>query len=440
MKTHLLVAVLALAVILPAGARAQAPDVGGGRCVANCGPAPGPPASAYNYAAAAAAAEAERQRQEAERQRKEAERKLRDAELRRQEEERQRKEAEAARLRKEEFERKKAQVLTDMKGISDSLGVKADTTDNFGLKGIDDSGGLGLSNSTGSDATQPMPAHQPPAWEAQVTDPRVARLARSIGAIVPPAPVPKEEVPTDWKHIYLNEESLMKSADRLMALWEMTGPLGSSIGKPLKVVMIAGKTFIAGENGAALYLVRQDQTYDQALSYLKNPAQSQQFARLVQAIRENRPLPSSADPGMVSAARAIADPKLAHGSAALAWDFMTSQEALSAMLRKAAIEIGADAASDKAGKMLTDENQRKAVFDALRLERRQAVNMMRTASTTTAQREQLKIVIDHANRTMADIYRVEKVADTLRGEVIGEATDKLATALLGPEAGPHKQE
>jgi len=144
MNRPLLVAVVfTLAVILPLTTYAQAPDVGGGRCVANCGSAPGPSSSAYNYAAAAAAAEAERQRQEAERQRKEAERKLREAELKRQEEERQRREAEAARLRKEEFERKKAQVLTDMKGISDAPGLKADTVDNYGLKGIDDTGTQG---------------------------------------------------------------------------------------------------------------------------------------------------------------------------------------------------------------------------------------------------------------------------------------------------------
>jgi hypothetical protein len=383
---------------------------------------PNQPAYDNGAAAAAAAATAEA---EAERRRLEEI----DNEIKEEVDAQKLRDAEAARQARADFERRKEEALKDLKGTSEGeSGLKDDSSGSYGLKDLGDTGSTGLKD------TQPAQ----PAWDVRVTDPRVAKLARSIYAIVPPAPVPKEEAPIEWKHIYLNEETLMKSADRLMALWEMTGPLGSPVGKPLKVIMIAGKTFIAGENGAALYLVKQDQTYSQALNYLKNPVQSQQFARLVQAIRENRPLPSSADPGMVSVALAIADPKLAHGTAPLAWDFMTSREALSAMLRKAAIDIGSDVISEKAGKLLTDEKQRKEVFDALRLERRQAVNMMGAASTTTPQHEQLKIVIDRANRTMADIYRVERITDTLRGVVIGDATDKLATVLLGPEAGSHE--
>jgi transcriptional regulator GlxA family with amidase domain len=137
---------------------------------------------------------------------------------------------------------------------------------------------------------------------------------------------------------------------------------------------------------------------------------------------------------MTAAAHAIADPKPGN-CVTTTWDFMTSRDALSAMLRKASIEIGSDYLSDKTGELLTDEHERKAVFDSLRMERRQAVNMLERGSPTAAQSEQLKIVIDHANQTMAQIYRVEKVADTARGEVIGQATDKLATALLGPAAG-----
>jgi hypothetical protein len=385
----------------------------------------------YNAAAAAAAAA------EAERERQEAERKAREEELRRQEQERQKREAEERQRQQEEFERNKAQALRDLKGISGELGLKGTDTDDFGLKGVGDTG-LGLKSPTDT-TSSPPPATAKPAWDAQITDPQVARYARSINSIVVPPPVPAKEVPLDWKQIYLSDESLMKSADRLMALWEMTGPLGASVDKPLKVIMIAGKTFIAGEDGAALYLVKKDQLYDQALGYLKSPAQSQQFAHLVQAIRENRPLPASADPAMVAAARAIADPRLARGSATIAWDAMISSDALSAMLRKASIEIGSDYLSDKTGELLTDEHERKAVFDSLRLERRQAVNMLERGSPTAAQSEQLKIVIDHANQTMAQIYRVEKVADTARGEVIGQATDKLATALLGPAAGESEE-
>ena len=94
--------------------------------------------------------EAERARQEAERQRQEEE-------LRRQEEERLRREAEERQRRQEEFERNKQQALRDMKGIGGELGLKGlDTGDNFGLKGLGDTGG-GLGLKTTPSATPAKP-------------------------------------------------------------------------------------------------------------------------------------------------------------------------------------------------------------------------------------------------------------------------------------------
>ena len=273
-----------------------------------------------------------------------------------------------------------------------------------------------------------------PAWAAPITDPKVAKLAKGIGAIVPPLPIPSNEVDLTWKQIYLNEDTLMKTADRLLAAWDMEGLVGESIDLPCKVIMIAGKTFIAGESGAALYLVKQDQTYDEALGYLKNPAQSQQFARLVQDVRKNRPLPANADPAMVSAARAIADPKLRNSGASIAWDSMMSREAVSAMVRKASIEIGTEVVSDKANDLLLDLTKHKAAFEELSAERGQAVKMLGLASTTPAQRRQLRIVVDHANQLLADMYKVEKVETTANGMAIGDAAEKITDALLGPEA------
>lgn len=102
-------------------------------------------------AAAEAAAEAEREREAA----AAAERKRQEDELRRQEEERQRREAEERRLQQEQFERNKAQALHDLKGIGGELGLKGDDTgDDFGLKGMGDTGtgGLGLKSAPDSPA------------------------------------------------------------------------------------------------------------------------------------------------------------------------------------------------------------------------------------------------------------------------------------------------
>ena len=72
---------------------------------------------------------------------------------------------------------------------------------------------------------------------------------------------------------------------------------------------------------------------------------------------------------MVKTARAITDPRLGNSGASIAWDAMASREALSAMFRKATIEIGSEVISDKAQDFLIDKEKRKVLFDSVRLER-----------------------------------------------------------------------
>ena len=59
--------------------------------------------------------------------------------------------------------------------------------------------------------------------------------------------------------------------------------------------------------------------------------------------------------------------------------------------------------------------------------------MLALETTTPAQREQLKTVIDRANQLTSDIYKVEKVVTTGDGLVTSDGTDKLAEYILGPE-------
>jgi hypothetical protein len=278
------------------------------------------------------------------------------------------------------------------------------------------------------------------AWVNQITDPEVAPYAKGIAAIIPPLPIPEKDVPVTWKQLLLShKEGVLNSADYLVAGWQMVAPAASKIDPLLKVIMIGGKTFLAGEDGAALYLVQKDQVYNAALAYLKNPAQSQQFGQLVKAIRENRPTPTFTDPVMLQAARAIADPKLRNSGRSIAWDAMTSRPAVAAMLSKATIEISMDMFNDKMGENIDEDvlelTEHKATFDALRVERAKAVNMLERGTPTASQRSQLKIVIDNANQRMADTYRVEKITSTLNGISIGEATDKIADFFVGPEKG-----
>jgi hypothetical protein len=369
---------------------------------------------------AAAAAEAERQRQEQERRRHEEL-------LRSQEEERLRREAEERKRQQEEFERGKQKALQDLKGITEELGLKGvANSDNFGLKGLDEPG-AGLKKDS---------APKPPRWDEGITDPQITTIARRLDAVVPPPPLPSDEVALNWKEIYLGDNRLLKSSDYAIAVWEMTGLLGESFPFPYKSVLIAGKTLIAGEDGAYLHLVKREQDYEAALRYLKDPAQSQKFARLVKCIHDNRPLPAGTTPLMAKAARAITDPALGNSSTQIALDSMLSKEAVSAMIRKATVELVSEKLSSKFEGLLNDLNGRKELFEAVRLERQRMQQMMSLAAVTPQQRAEVKIAMDHANQLSASIYRFERVRGAVDGLDMGMATDKLADFLMGAEAAP----
>ncbi len=272
----------------------------------------------------------------------------------------------------------------------------------------------------------------PPAWDAQITDPEIAKSAKRLKAIVPPLPISQEQGPVTLKDIYLGDDRLAKTADYVIAGWEMVGLLGERFPVPYNYILIAGKTFIAGEDGAYLHLVEQEKDYDAALRYLKDPAKSQQFANLVQSIRQKRTLPSSVDPDMERAAQAICDPRLGH-EVTMSIDAMFSREAMSAMLRKATLELVSAKAGEKFEGLVNDLNKRKAVFDAVRAEREQMRKMMALETTTPEQRKQIKAVIDRANELSASVYKMERVRGVIDGMNISDLTDKVANRILDKE-------
>ncbi|PSH03395.1 MAG: hypothetical protein CXZ00_12610 [Acidobacteria bacterium] len=272
-------------------------------------------------------------------------------------------------------------------------------------------------------------ADEPLAWDAQITDPEVSKSAKHLKSIVPPLPISQERGPVTLKEIYLGDDRLAKTAEYVIAGWEMVGLLGERFPVPYNYILIAGKTFIAGEDGAYLHLVEQEKDYDAASRYLKDPAKSLQFAMLVQAIRQSRPLPASVDPDMERAAQAICDPRLGH-EVAMSIDAMFSREAMSAMLRKATLELVSAKAGEKFEGLVNDLNKRKALFDAVRAERKQMREMMALETTTPEQRKQIKAVIDRANDLSASIYKMERVRGVIDGMNISDLTDKLADRIL----------
>jgi hypothetical protein len=379
------------------------------------------PAPTLNNDAAVQQQEEERQRREAERQREE--------------EQRQREEAEAASRRQQEFERHKAEALGNMKGIAETQ---------FGLKGVDTSGGLGLKEvrvSGPGDLGLKSIKNPAPAWDAQITNPQIAKLAKGLDAIQVPSPLPQKEASLSFEQVSNSSGTVLeKAGDVAFLAWDLLGKFGDKGSLHVKVILIAGRVFIAGEDGAYIHLVKQDKIYEDALHYLKDPATSRQFANIVRDLKEKGSAPASADPDMVRAARAISDPALGSSGTRIAWDSMMSPEARAAMARKACLEIGTElvhtGVSEGTENLLRDLTKRKELYAAARLEREEARRMLKH-STDALDKDQLRKVIAHANNTLEGIYRLERAGPVIGGEL---AAIHVERELEGFSEETHSQE
>jgi len=321
------------------------------------------------------------------------------------------------------FNQQKPGMVSDLKGVDGvPIGAKDDS---LGLKGPDED------QRTNSQA----------AWAATITDPQAAVYAHRLASFVPPMPISEKEVSLNCKMIYMNGNKVLKDTDYAITALQVAGVLGE-FNVAGKILMMSTKTFIAGENGAYMYLVRRDKDFDAAAAFLKNPDQAQTFAHLVDDLRKNRPLPPSANPAMVQAARAIIDPRLGNNNWGIAWDAMSSPEAVSAMLRQAWIEAASELANTGVGAMnngvFASQAERKAMFDSLRLERKQVRTLMEAKDTGDELRAQLTSVVRRIDKDSADIWKMDNFGKRLitgaASVPIADATDKMATILMGKEA------
>ncbi len=382
-------------------------------------------------------------KQDEARQKAEADRQEAEAEQLRQLNAQREREAEAARQRQLAIEAQRLQAAFDTikpDAVGALKGVEGDSADASGadgglnLKGVDDA---------------PRAVSQA-AWTAAITDPVVAPFARRLDHFVPPPPITEKEVALDWKKIYLNDNRLLNTGDYVIAGWEMAGLIGGSTiyGKFLMIGAKVGvKTLLAGQDGAYMYLVRKDKDYDAALAYLKsNKEQAQTFAHLIDDVRQHRPLPASADPSMVKVAQAINDTRHGNSNWGITWDVMTSQEALSAMIRKASIEAASELASFGVGTltngMFSSQKERKEMFDLIRQDRSGIRKIMDQPTTTLEQRAHFKMLIDLCDQDSAKIYKwdaaAKRVKEGMEGIAIGKAADNIADILLGPETKAHE--
>ncbi|MCU0582673.1 MAG: hypothetical protein MUE57_02350, partial [Syntrophales bacterium] len=144
-------------------------------------------------------------------------------------------------------------------------------------------------------------------------------------------------------------------------------------------------------------------------------------AYMVRDLKERGATSIQAAPEMLTAAKAVADPAVGN-TRWLVLDAFLSPEARTAMLKKACLEIGTELAATGAGNILkkvsADLAGRKAIFDAIRLERKKAVSMMRGA--TSADQYELNRVIVRANKQLERTYRTEQAGPTLMGYFAGQ--------------------
>lgn len=205
---------------------------------------------------------------------------------------------------------------------------------------------------------------------------------------------------------------------------------GTSIG--CNILIAAGRTFIAQEDGAYVYLVKQEALYERALEYQKHEETSKIFTSAIRAIKEHKPIPDGITDEMRRAAYAILDPKLGNGGGSIPWDALFSPEAKSAALTQAVIELGgfvAGHAADKAVKGLMSTRQPAFLAGSKAIAKCKIV-LQNSEVLSKANRLRLDTAAEKANETMANSFRLATEKSAGHATAIF-FTDKLEGKLEG---------
>lgn len=236
---------------------------------------------------------------------------------------------------------------------------------------------------------------------------QIAAIVRSIKNIQVPPPILAEEAAITFGQIAPGDHSsknIILGAEVGVAVADVFGKIGTSPLIGTKLIFAAGKTFIAAENGADVYLVKQNDTYEKALRYLKDDATRQDFTAIVRTIKEHRPISENASIEMVRAAQAILDPKLGNSGKRIAWDAMLSPEARNAALTQACIELGGEIIGQASEKIVARlMAQRMPAFtEATEYLSKARVALQRVEDP--AAHASLKEAIKQANETITKTY------------------------------------
>jgi len=220
-----------------------------------------------------------------------------------------------------------------------------------------------------------------------------------------------------------------------VAVADVAGKIGERSLGVATCILAAGKTFIAMEDGADLYLMRKGEQYERALKWLRGKETGPEFSKIVHALRDGRPLPADAREDMIPVARAILDPKLGNSGQSIAWGAMWSPEARRAGITRALIEIGADRLGAGTKGVVQDlwaEHDAAFRYASGALSRAQA-EVARPASV--AHKEAVQKVIAEANRVLSNTYtfRASGASDHISAYLGGLLSDKMRENLKSEE-------
>lgn len=282
---------------------------------------------------------------------------------------------------------------------------------------------------------------------ARFTDSQARVSAEAVLNIPPPFPIPDKDLPITFDAKEARYEHLDEWASEVVAVSKIMGPelkLLKNVGPgkfiaPAEMILIAGKGLIATEDGAACYLVRKDEVYEDALRYLKDPEQRKQFVAVLGDIRAHRPYPATTSNAMLAAARALADPRLGSSALSTTFDALTTHQAVSAGLREMVVETAStylsSVAGEKVEELTGDLVRQKRIFAQLRAQRALVAKRLADPMLSASQREQYLLVQKKIQEKVTLLYRTSKLINDQNGvdDVMGELVDKIADKVAGPQ-------
>ncbi len=244
--------------------------------------------------------------------------------------------------------------------------------------------------------------------ETLPANPQIAKIVKAIHSIQVPPPIPPDQVAIRFGQLAPRDELTKKvilGTQVGVGVLDVAAVLGKQAVPAAKLVIATGKALIAAEDAADVYLVRQGETYEQALRWLKDKEAGPHFAAIVRALRENKPLSEDTPVDMLRAAQAILDPKLGNSGTRIAWDALMSLDARNAALTQACIELGGEVLGQAAGGLT------RKILAARQPAFREATGALAAAKAALkeakdpADRAALQTALRGANGAIAGVYK-----------------------------------